>query len=201
MANKPGLAEESTKETVTPSRREGRIASAEPVCSCAFFSLLLHTRPRVQRAPGLPCALLSWGGMNLQNSGALCRENAKLYPPVMPATGSRECAPDDRLRRASSIPSGQRWNRKLAAYWIPASEWVEQTSLREVHAMDCFADARNDGLGWMRCLKFKSEDRCERDLNYDDDNTLTPPNAVMRPPFSITIWVASCRNSAASWLT
>ena len=44
---------ESTKKTVEPSRREGRIASAEPVCSCAFSWMhILHTRPRVQRAPG-----------------------------------------------------------------------------------------------------------------------------------------------------
>ena len=28
-----------------------------PVCSCAHFSCILHTRPRVQRAPGIPCAL------------------------------------------------------------------------------------------------------------------------------------------------
>ena len=41
-----------------PLRREGRDASAEPVCSCAFFCACLHTRPRVQRAPGFPCALL-----------------------------------------------------------------------------------------------------------------------------------------------
>ena len=33
------------------------------------------------------------------------------------------------------------------------------------------------------------------------DNTLTPPNAVTRPCRSITIWVASWRISAASWLT
>src|ERR1700733_2715475 len=37
-----------------PLRREGRTASAEPVCSCAFFYLPVHMRPRVQRAPGLP---------------------------------------------------------------------------------------------------------------------------------------------------
>ena len=37
-------------------------ASAEPVCSCAFLLCTLHTRPRVQRAPGLPCALCSSGG-------------------------------------------------------------------------------------------------------------------------------------------
>src|SRR5438067_550310 len=41
-----------------PLRREGRIASAEPVCSCAFLLCLLRTRPRVQRAPGFPCTLL-----------------------------------------------------------------------------------------------------------------------------------------------
>jgi hypothetical protein len=53
-----------------PSRREGRIASAEPVCSCAPFSLLMHARPRVQRAPGLPCALfIQRGPTNLQKLG------------------------------------------------------------------------------------------------------------------------------------
>ena len=33
--------------------------SAGPVCSCAHSLCTLHTRPRVQRAPGLPCALCS----------------------------------------------------------------------------------------------------------------------------------------------
>jgi hypothetical protein len=40
-----------------PSRRECRIASAEPVCSCAPSLCTMHTRPRVQRAPGIPCTL------------------------------------------------------------------------------------------------------------------------------------------------
>ena len=41
----------------------------------------LHTRPRVQRAPGLPCALPFWEGQQtMQNSGERCREKAKLYP-------------------------------------------------------------------------------------------------------------------------
>ena len=45
-----------------PLRREGRTASAEPVCSCAFLlHMHWHMRPRVQRAPGLPCALCFWG--------------------------------------------------------------------------------------------------------------------------------------------
>src|SRR5204862_6218183 len=29
-----------------------------PVCSCAHFLCTLRMRPRVQRAPGIPCALL-----------------------------------------------------------------------------------------------------------------------------------------------
>jgi hypothetical protein len=60
MVAREPVTRESSKQAVTPSRREGRAASAEPVCSCAFFSVLLHTRPRVQRAPGLPCALFAY---------------------------------------------------------------------------------------------------------------------------------------------
>ena len=42
-----------------------------------FFSHKLHTRPRVQRAPGFPCALFASGGRNeMQSSGGSCRENA-----------------------------------------------------------------------------------------------------------------------------
>src|SRR5882762_1026886 len=57
VAKKPGHRGERGVSR-KPLRREGRDASAEPVCSCAFFCACLHTRPRVQRAPGFPCALL-----------------------------------------------------------------------------------------------------------------------------------------------
>jgi hypothetical protein len=56
VARKPGHRGERGVSR-KPPRRESRIASAEPVCSCAFFCACLHTRPRVQRAPGFPCAL------------------------------------------------------------------------------------------------------------------------------------------------
>jgi hypothetical protein len=36
-----------------------------------FFYLNLHTRPRVQRAPGLPCALCLFLGVILQNLGRI----------------------------------------------------------------------------------------------------------------------------------
>ena len=47
----------------------------------------LHTRPRVQRTPGLPCALSSWRGQATRhNSGASRRENALVYPRLRPDT-------------------------------------------------------------------------------------------------------------------
>src|SRR6202043_1497620 len=79
VARKPGHRGEHGISR-KPLRRESRIASAEPVCSCAFFCAFLHTRPRVQRAPGFPCALLFRGWQSTQNSGASRRENADAHP-------------------------------------------------------------------------------------------------------------------------
>jgi hypothetical protein len=46
---------------------------------CVFFVHLLHTRPRVQRAPGVPCALCLEGKENFwQSSGVSSREIVKL---------------------------------------------------------------------------------------------------------------------------
>jgi hypothetical protein len=51
--------------------------SAGPVCSCAHFLCTLRMRPRVQRAPGLPCALcLERAKSFQQTSGAMRCENA-----------------------------------------------------------------------------------------------------------------------------
>ena len=66
-----------------PLRREGRTASAEPVCSCAFCYFHLHMRPRVQRAPGLPCVPL---GIALRPLFLGANDFAKLGRSV-----SREC--------------------------------------------------------------------------------------------------------------
>src|SRR3981189_3758991 len=80
VARKPGHRGERGISR-KPPRRESRIASAEPVCSCAFLFALLHTRPRVQRAPGFPCALSSSRGWELtQSSGEQRRENAETCP-------------------------------------------------------------------------------------------------------------------------
>jgi hypothetical protein len=43
-----------------------------------FFSTHLHTRPRVQRASGIPCSLIR-GRNDRQTSGKPCREIADVY--------------------------------------------------------------------------------------------------------------------------
>jgi hypothetical protein len=43
------------------------------------FLCTLRTRPRVQRAPGIPCSLFFRGRTFRQTSGRSCREIAKLY--------------------------------------------------------------------------------------------------------------------------
>jgi hypothetical protein len=80
VAKKPGHRGER-EVSRNPSRRESRSVSAEPVCSCAFFCAFLHTRPRVQRAPGFPCALYFERSRPLHHtSGTSCRENAEAHP-------------------------------------------------------------------------------------------------------------------------
>jgi hypothetical protein len=67
----PGRARISRK----PLRREGRSVSA---CTCglrALAHLSCAKRPRVQRAPGLPCALGIFEVMLVQSSGECRREN------------------------------------------------------------------------------------------------------------------------------
>ena len=62
------------------------IAQGMPECSdctcmlvCVTPRALLHTRPRVQQAPGIPCALLIFSGAkDWQSSGETRRENAEV---------------------------------------------------------------------------------------------------------------------------
>ena len=84
----PGRARISRK----PSRRESRNASAALYARVRnLYSL--RTRPRVQRAPGFPCALFQERGRNeMQSSGGLCRENAKLHLRTGSVAGLTACA-------------------------------------------------------------------------------------------------------------
>ena len=99
---------ESSKEAVKPSRRESRIASAEPVCSCAF-SCAVCTRDRGCSAhPAFPAP-------SSQREGKVDASLGRIAP--------RECgciSPNRHPRwRASSNPGCQGSKREATAYWIP----------------------------------------------------------------------------------
>src|ERR1700738_3096075 len=80
VARKPGHQGER-EVSRKPSRREGRMPPLNLYARVRISLCSLHTRPRVQRAPGLPCALCSQGGQCIeQDSGDQRRENAVAHP-------------------------------------------------------------------------------------------------------------------------
>jgi hypothetical protein len=85
-----------------------------------------RTRNLVRQSPDSGFDALRRPGMTeLKNVGIAA------HPPiVMPASGSAERRPDDRLRPASSNRWRQRSNREAAAYWI----------VRSSRTMTAFAD-------------------------------------------------------------
>jgi hypothetical protein len=90
-----------------PLRREGRSVSAEPVCSCAFSLSALHMRPRVQRAPGLPCALFSLGRERIRKTraDAVARMRRCAEFPPSPGGQGYRMWPRSSKRKASFHPA------------------------------------------------------------------------------------------------
>ena len=78
------------------------------VYSCAFYQCKAHARLRVQRASGVPHALYG-REISCKASGASRREVANVCLASLRANGSRECAPDDRLREAIHGRNKKRW--------------------------------------------------------------------------------------------
>src|SRR5438105_7925048 len=62
---------ESTKQAVKPLRREGRNAPAALYARVHFCLRKSNARPRVQQAPGLPCALCLRGYSSRANLGRI----------------------------------------------------------------------------------------------------------------------------------
>src|SRR5579871_47189 len=70
----------------------------EPVVTLLVRFFHLRARLRVRQAPGIPCALFRGGASFSQRLGyEVPRER---IITALRANGSRECAPDDRLREA-----------------------------------------------------------------------------------------------------
>ena len=118
------------------------IAQGMSVCSpltcmlvCAFMRYL-HTRPRVQRAPGIPCSLCSLGGTtNLQNSG----ENAPRDRSLTFSCHHPRCG-------QSSIRGSSDGIRKAAAYWMPRRSLhraaIRPTRSRGMTSCGCYGRLR-----------------------------------------------------------
>src|SRR5438045_7925813 len=70
---------ESAKETVKTIARGMPGVSGVTVVTMLVCFFILHARLRAHRAPGIPCALLFWGGRFVHHSG------------VIRAAGSRRC--------------------------------------------------------------------------------------------------------------
>ena len=125
-------------------RRECRRASAVPVCSCAHLSPTLHTRPRVQQAPGIPCSLSFEGKVHANLGRNASREREHTFSRHRPRrrtiqysrgvsdriekpqrTGYPACAGyDDRVQRCD--------------LYVIASA-AKQSSLSLCREVDCFA--------------------------------------------------------------
>jgi hypothetical protein len=69
MVAREPVTKESSKQAVTPSRREGRIASAEPVCSCAFSSAFCTRDRGCSAHPVFPAPSSLLGAEILANLG------------------------------------------------------------------------------------------------------------------------------------
>ena len=122
-----------------PLRRGCPGASAEPVCSCAPL-LPLRMRPRVQRAPGIPCALWFMEGQaDGKNSGELRRGNANshLTTGVIPG------------REAKRREPGIHPTAIIAAQWIPGSRCARPGMTTE----KATGAPRNDEGGREACAK------------------------------------------------
>src|SRR5882724_9482884 len=96
--------------------------SAGPVCSCAHFLVPLHTRPRVQRAPGLPCALL---GRELRSSlGRIApRDRGRIFG-VIARLAAFAKAPASQRGKASAKP----WRSRDRPPSIPETAVIESMS-------------------------------------------------------------------------
>ena len=104
-------------------RREGRNAPAALYARVPFCLRKSHARPRVQQAPGLPCALyFEEGQTKMQTSGDLRRENAKARSAVIACAGA--------VARMSAATSGDHSNTAP-----DIASLIRATS----NKLDCFA--------------------------------------------------------------
>ena len=136
--------------------------SAGPVCSCAHSYAQLHTRPRVQRAPGLPCALILEGKEISGKARAQC------------VARMRTCVLDEHCRRP-----GLELRCAIAhrGTHTPRPELLERTksTVRETTA-DCGYGSRlkagTTTNMWLHVISFQTAD------------ARSPSRGALRPSFA-----------------
>ena len=105
----------------------------------------LHTRPRVQRAPGIPCSR-SLGERFMQASGDQRRENADTHSPVIVREGGRSSIPEtsmiEPISRGVLDPPHARGMTAVVVvlrYFTVIASEAKQSILSICREMDCFA--------------------------------------------------------------
>jgi hypothetical protein len=79
-----------SRKAIAQGRRN---APTVPVCSCAFLRTILHTRPRVQQAPGVPCALDRAGEFSTARAHCAARTRTHTHAPSLRAKRSNPSRP------------------------------------------------------------------------------------------------------------
>src|SRR6478735_11403594 len=95
---------------------------------CAFLCATLHTRPRVQRAPGIPCSLFSFEGQRHPNLGQITPRESE----VMHGSGNAGSTPSV----SPSAKAGDPVRRGLSAQSLRSLEyWIAWSRLRRGSAV------------------------------------------------------------------
>jgi hypothetical protein len=152
------VTKESAKEPVKTIAQGRPGFSGEPVVTTLVCFFISHARLRVQRAPGFPCALCFVRAEILAQLGRkTCRGNAESRvscpgrgaAPLGDAPQSRdlrcfrhEWVPVLRSSVTRCIAPGTRGGTTTS---LRGAKATKQSILSSCSAMDCFADARNDG--------------------------------------------------------
>src|SRR6185437_11408925 len=94
---------------------------------CAFLDCLLRTRSRVQRAPGLPCALSSEGPeLSAKLGRMLPRERGRVFVFSLRHSGARSCASPESITPVLEFGVKPR----LQGVWIPGLRQVAHPQVR-----------------------------------------------------------------------
>jgi hypothetical protein len=141
------------------------IAQGRPECfrftcmlMCVFFRCTLHMRPRVQRAPGLPCALFFRGEVILQASDKTMSRERRIM-------SQRHCAEPTGRARIRAV----RWLAMTLPIVVPAPDAQLRIRSRGPHSAHALIWRFDSTVSW---------------LEAGTTRTLTPAPIVIKHNYS-----------------